>query len=154
MIWFTLMCLPENLQQGVTHFECVWSYLNVHNPNWKSRKSMECWWAERRRLTTGTDNQMEVFKWPTGQGRERRTRANLFKLRVSLLRRVQPVGQCADIRTVAYPWQHTQHWLDTQRAPLQPQFLFKVPHGYLKILHRWQGSQPPLSRCTPCLSTL
>lgn len=102
------MCQPKNLLQDVTHFDCVWSYLNVHNPNWKSRKSMECWWAERRggaHLTTGTNSQMEVFKWPTAQGRESRWRANLFQLRVTLLRRVQPVGQCADIRTVAYPWQ-------------------------------------------------
>lgn len=30
--------------------------------------------------------------------------SNLFKLRVSLLWCVQPVGECTDIRTVAYPW--------------------------------------------------
>lgn len=28
---------------AITHFDVAWSYLNVHKPNWKSRKSIECW---------------------------------------------------------------------------------------------------------------
>lgn len=32
---------PE-INVAVTHFAVVWSYLNVHKPNWKSRKSIEC----------------------------------------------------------------------------------------------------------------
>lgn len=78
--------------------------------------------------------------------------SNLFKLRVSLLWCVQPVGECTDIRTVAYPWKKkikTHHNLHTQCSLFQPHFLHKLSHCYLKILHRWRESQPPLSHCTP-----
>lgn len=78
--------------------------------------------------------------------------SNLFKLRVSLLWCVQPVGECTDIRTVAYPWKKkikTHHNLHTQCSLFQPNFPPKLSHCYLKILHRWRESQPPLSHCTP-----
>lgn len=92
-----------------THVDFVWSYLNVHNPNWKSRKSMECLWTKINfRLVVS--NTFVVTKGRGGQNTcakcLQKMPTNLFKFGVSLLRRVQPVGQCTDIRTITYPLTH------------------------------------------------
>lgn len=43
----------------------------------------------------------------------------------------------------------THHNLHPQHSLFQPHFPPKLSHRYLKILHRWRESQPPLSHCTP-----
>lgn len=52
-----------------THFDFAWSYLNVHNPNWNSRKSMECWWTERSESLNGINSNLDQTAGRTMEGK-------------------------------------------------------------------------------------
>lgn len=46
--------------KDLTHFDLVWLYLKVHNPNWNKRKSMECCWTETE--FNDTENVLKVLQ--------------------------------------------------------------------------------------------
>lgn len=41
--YFINSSIKKTRNKRITYFSSVWSYLKVQRPNWKSKKSMECW---------------------------------------------------------------------------------------------------------------